>query len=373
MQLVNETELNVGWALGFQKDGRELLIIAAKATFDIPEEGEESCLSKEQAPLIESDKFTGEPGFSATLYESDYAHHKPFCDVLVNGFAHAPNAKPSEKVTVGLRIGLINKRFSVLGDRMWEKVFLLTIPSPPEPFTKLPISYDRAYGGTDKSQNNPGKVRTYIANPIGVGYYPLNRSNARVGKPLSNTHELGHRADAATGNFRPMSFSAIGRNFKWRLQFAGTYDQKWLDDRAPFFPDDFDYRYFQCAPPDQLMPYPSGGEEVSLENLTPNGFKQFRLPELQMPVLFIPHRGEAKQHKPVIDTIVIEPDKNRFVLTWRTSFPLRKTCFELREIIVGKTLRTHRRETRQIMKTHYRNLEELIQASKRSKSEVSPR
>src|SRR5580658_4763240 len=99
MQLINETELKAGWTLGFQKDGREILVVAVKGTFDIPEHGEEANLSREQVPLTESDEFTGEPGLSATVYESDYAHRKTFCDVLLNGSAHAPNGEPSEKVT----------------------------------------------------------------------------------------------------------------------------------------------------------------------------------------------------------------------------------------------------------------------------------
>jgi hypothetical protein len=366
MELVNETDLKAGWTLGFQKDGRELIVVAAKATFEIPEHGAEPHLSREQVPLTESDEFTGEPGFSATVYESDYAHRKTFCDVLVNGSAHAPNAEPSEKVTVGLHIGPINKRFRVVGNRVWDRVLFLTIPSPPEPFITLPISYDRAFGGVDKSAKDPEKVQTYSANPVGVGYYPLSRNAARIGKFLPNTHELGHPANDATGRYHPMSFSAIGRNFNWRLPFAGTYDQKWLDERAPFFPDDFDFRYFQCAPADQQMPYPTGGEQVYLENLTPGGVKRFQLPKLSVPVLFVPHRGDAKQQNALIDTVLIEPDRKRFMLTFRASFPLGNSIFELRQIIVGKTLRLHRRETRLITKIHYRNLEEFIQSNKRA-------
>lgn len=366
MELVNETSLKSGWTLGFEKDGRELLIVAVKATFAIPERNEEPRLSENQVPLIESDEFTGLPGFSATLYESDYAHRKPFCDVLVNGSAYAPNGKPCDNVTVGLRIGPINKRFRVVGNRVWDKVLLLMLPSSTEPFIKLPISYDRAYGGVDKSEENPDKVETYAANPVGIGYYPLTTNNARVGKSLSNTHELGQPADSATGRYRPMSFGPISRNFKSRLPYAGTYDKRWLDGRAPFFPDDFDYRYFQCAPHDQQMPYPSGGEDVYLENLTPNGSKRFRLPDLSMPILFVPHRGDALQQNSVVDTISIEPDKYRFTLTWRASLPLRQSCFDLRQLVIAKTVRTHRRETRLATKTHYRNLEELIRAKKKN-------
>jgi hypothetical protein len=364
MELLKQMTGEAGWCLGFQPDGRELLVVAVKVTFDLPPDGAEPTVAKEQAPLTKGDEFTGEPGSSATRYESDYAHRKPLCDVLVNGSAHAPHGEPAEKATVGLVIGAIEKRFQVVGNRAWDKLLFWMAPTPVEPFTKLPISYDTAYGGTDKSEKNPEKVKSYRDNPVGVGYYPLTRKKALVGKPLPNTCEIGRIATNRKGKYLPMSFSATSRNFKCRLPFVGTYDQKWLDDRVPYFPDDFDYHYFQCAPPDQQIPYPAGGEQVSLENLTPDGTRRFRLPKMPMPILFVPHRGEVKQQDAVIDTVLIEPDNSRFMLTWRTSLPLKRNCFEIRQIVVGKTFGEHRLETVGATKTHYANLEELIQAKK---------
>ncbi|HEY5909317.1 MAG TPA: DUF2169 domain-containing protein [Verrucomicrobiae bacterium] len=361
---MNQTPAKAGWTLGFQKDGRELLIVAIKATFDLPPDAGDPVLSKDQAPLVESDEFTGEPGFSATRYESDYAHRKPFCDVLVNGSAYAPHSEPAKRVTVGLYLGPIQKRFQVVGERAWDKVFLLLRPTPPRPFVKMPISYDRAYGGTDKSEKKPDKAKTYLDNPVGVGFYPLTTNKALVGKPLPNTCEIGSLPTRRKGKYRPMSFSPLGRNFKCRRPFTGTYDDKWLNERAPFFPDDFDYRYFQCAPADQQMPHPKGGEQVGLENLTPDGVRRFRLPTMPMPVLFVPYRGEVKQQDAVIDTVLIEPDKNRFMLTWRANLALRRNCFEIHQVVIGKTEKAHRRESIRSTKTHYKSLEELIQANK---------
>ena len=84
MDFVNETKVEAGWTLGFEPDGRELLVVAIKATFKIPKFGDEPELAENQVPLTAADEFTGEPGYSATLYETDYAHRKPFCDVLLN-------------------------------------------------------------------------------------------------------------------------------------------------------------------------------------------------------------------------------------------------------------------------------------------------
>lgn len=370
MDLVNETGLDAAWTLGFQPDGRELLVVAVKASYRIPQEREEPSLTEKQVPLTQADEFTGEPGSSATRYESDYAHHKPFCDVLLIGSAYAPRGKPTTKVTVGLTLGPIRKRFHVIGDRFWDRILFLTAPTPPAQFVRLSFSYNQAYGGTDKSENKPDKVKTYLENPVGVGYYPLTSGRNLAGKPLPNSYEIGHPATSRKGKYRPMAFGPVSRNFKFRIRYAGTYDKAWLEDRAPFWPEDFDHRYFQAAPPDQQAPYLAGGEEVVLHNLTPEGTTFFRIPRRSMPIIFLPHHGREERVSASCDTLVIEPDERRFTLTWRAAFGLRRNMFELKEIIVGDMPRSWHRARREEIsgKPHYANLEEAILAKQTPKA-----
>jgi len=37
-----------------------------------------------------------------------------------------------------------------------------------------------------------------------------------------------------------------------------------------------------------------------------------------------------------LDTVVLEPDHQRFTLTWRSSRPLRRDIFELAQVFVGR-------------------------------------
>ncbi len=67
---LNATKMQAGYTMGMQPDGRELLVVVVKGTFTIPKNDEEPQLAQEQVPLVEADEFTGEPGFSAPLYES---------------------------------------------------------------------------------------------------------------------------------------------------------------------------------------------------------------------------------------------------------------------------------------------------------------
>src|SRR5262245_45240619 len=47
MDFVNSTKLAAGWTMAFDRDGRELVIVAIKATFTIPPQGEEPELTDE--------------------------------------------------------------------------------------------------------------------------------------------------------------------------------------------------------------------------------------------------------------------------------------------------------------------------------------
>jgi hypothetical protein len=368
MDFVNRTAFQAAWTMGFQPDGREILVIAVKGTFRIPSNGDEAVPAEAQMPLTEADEFTGEPGLSATLYESDYAHKKPFCDVLVNGAAYAPGGSPVDQVDVSLSIGSIHKRFRVVGDRVWRSGILSAEPSWPEPFTRMPISYDCAFGGVDRDAGDPERIETFRKNPVGVGYHPLTKGFSLNGKPLPNTEASGSPVKNPKGSYQPMSLGPLGRNFESRIPYAGTYNEEWLKSRAPFFPDDFDYRYFQAAPADQWISYPSGGEQVVLENLTPEGRTMFRLPTLRMPVLFLPYTASEKEVEAVIDTVLIEPDEGRVCLTWRVTLPLQQNCFELRQVIVGEQLRNWRISERASRKPHYKNLAEYIDARRGGRS-----
>ena len=132
----------------------------------------------------------------------------------------------------------------------------------------------------------------------------------------------------------------------------------------PWWPKDFDYGYFQAAPFDQQIPYPRGGEEVALAHLTPEGITRFTLPTIEMPVLFIPFRGDDRELKAQIDTVLIEPEDRRIMLTWRATLPLVRNCFELKRVIVGKMPRTWHRLRRLGRKPYYKGLAALIRAKK---------
>ena len=75
MELINATRMVAGYNMGLEPSGRELLVVVIKGTFRFPLPGESAdafALHEEQLPLVMADTFTGEPGFSAPVYESGF-------------------------------------------------------------------------------------------------------------------------------------------------------------------------------------------------------------------------------------------------------------------------------------------------------------
>jgi len=337
MELINSTRMAAAYTMGVEPSGRELLVVVVKGTFAIPNQGESVRLADEQVPLVMADTYTGEPGFSAPLCEADFSPRKPHCDILLNGSAYAVGGRPTTRVTVGLRVGAVTKSFAVVGNRHWRYGVSGISASAPEPFTTMPISYDGAFGGVDNRHEDPMKHAAFGPNPVGRGYHAHLRREWVDGSPLPNTEELHRPIDTPNSTtYVPMSFGPVGRGWERRRQFAGTYDDVWREEHFPFLPPDFDERYFQAAPFDQQLRHPLGVEEIRLVNLSPEGDISFQLPVFAAPIHFFPRSGKREDGRLNLDTILLEPDKRRFTLTWRVTRTLKKNMFEIDEIMVGK-------------------------------------
>jgi hypothetical protein len=119
---------------------------------------------------------------------------------------------------------------------------------------------------------------------------------------------------------RPMGFGPIGRTWQPRLKKAGTYDEKWIKERAPALPLDFDEGYYNCALEDQQIPYLRGDEEVWVTNMHPQ-YPNFvsRLPGIRVRCLFQRDlTSELVEELPMnLDTLWIDMEQLQMVLVWR--------------------------------------------------------
>jgi hypothetical protein len=255
---------------------------------------------------------------------------------LLVGSAHAPAGTQVTRMRVGLRVGPMHKAFEVVGNRVWRARLTNISASEPQQFTKMPVSYDIAFGGADRYIENEAEHDAFLPNPVGRGWHKHLKSAWVDGSPLPNTEEIGKGVRHPADKHQPMAMGPLGRGWPQRARFAGTYDDQWLAEVFPFLPDDFDERYYQAAPEDQQVPVPKAPMEVLLSGFTSDGVRQFVLPHFEAPVLVFPKTGGREDVTATLDTIVFEPDHERFTMTWRVARPLKRDIFEISQVVVGR-------------------------------------
>jgi uncharacterized protein YjbI with pentapeptide repeats len=258
----------------------------------------------EEADLVTGDVHVdGDPG-KPLVYASDFAPFKPRADLFIVGVAYAPGGRAVSSFQVTMRIGKFAKSLRIYGNRNWKQTLLggLTI-SDPEPIVKVPVTYENAFGGPEFSKN-----------PVGRGHHSESAPN--IENPQLPAR--GPKDDAEPAGFGPLSLS-----WGYRQGLMGTYKEKWLKERWPWFAEDFDWGFFNAAPRDQQIEgYLRGDEELEFENLRPkHPIYRSRLPGLRARC-FLNERmpdGEFRfREVPLnLDTLWINMEEEKLILVWR--------------------------------------------------------
>lgn len=331
MQIIrNTTSMPAELGVAADKDGRDSWVVVVKGTFRVGQDGHASP-APEQVPFVYADAHHGDPGTTGIRHECDFALTKPHADVLVEGSAHAPGGRPVPELEVALEVGDRRKTIRVVGNRRWEKDGR---HSGPVPFQTMPLVFEKAFGGSDHSHPEKERRGTELRNPVGLGFRLSEQSV--VGASLPNLERPEAPVQKWSDAPAPIGFGVVGRNWLPRSRFAGTYDQTWTDKRFPFLPEDFDDRYFQSAPEDQWFPYFRGGEKLRCINMNPEHPSfEVKLPAVEVPVAFL-FRDRDVVQDPNLDTVLLQPDRRRVVLCWRTSIPVGRKFETLRGVMVGR-------------------------------------
>ena len=302
-----------GWVRG--RDGSEIWLVAVKASFDIHDDGSTS-VSAEQPPVLRAPQYHGEPGQSSLRYDADLVLAKPVTDVVVNGHAYAPAGMTVTHIDAGFKVGALQKLVRVFGDRSWGA----SGASEAQPFQRMPLRWERAYGGADAQSAHPERDWDW-RNPVGTGYAISARS--AVGAKLPNIENPMDLIRSWDDRPAPAGLGPIPIHWQPRAGLAGTYDERWQQSRAPLLAEDMDERCYQCAPADQQAAgFLRGGEAVVLHNLSPRGRLQFELPRLTLG--FTTHflGGGSQVHEAArLHTVILEPDAPRVSLVWHTALP----------------------------------------------------
>ncbi len=323
----NRTPYKAGKTWSRDPNGVHLWIVSVKATYNITPDGQVYLAEEQLEPLI-APEYNGEPGMSSLRYDADLVAPKPTTDILLNGSAYAPGGQPSTDFAVCMRVGPISKALRVRGDRTWSDGPLGGGPSSAQPVTRVPITYERAYGGYEHSAPDLRQHRLDPRNPVGCGLFaPATR---RDGQALPNF-------EYPSGNLEmdgPAGFGPIDGHWSPRRELAGTYNDAWRAKRLPLLPADWDPLCLMCAPADQRPANPLwGGEPIELTNLSVGGKLRFTLPRVQLTFTTRIHK-RLLEHRGRLSSVIFEPDHPRVLMVWTTCLPCRNDGDYLEETIV---------------------------------------
>jgi hypothetical protein len=318
MKFINETLLQAAAMPLIGPKGENLLTVIVKGTFVFDSNQCEP--ADDQLPIAYGDIYHDEAAGGAIRYESDIVPFKPRTDIVLEASAYAPGGKPAEIVPAAVKVGPVEKRIVVFGERFWNHAGILSrtyTMTAVKPFTRKPIRYSDAFGGMDEATGE------YCPqNLAGKGLYSK-KSRRLAGRPLPCIENPKHLIRRITDRPLPVGFGFYHRAWHPRAAYAGTYDDTWRKQRCPLPPEDFDARFYNGAHPDlQADGYLKGDETVQLLNLTPEGRTAFGLPGLRPFVLVAPRAGKNGNVKKEscamnLDTVFIEADRRRCCLVWR--------------------------------------------------------
>lgn len=321
---------------------RPIVAPVVKATFDILRGGGLE-LAEEQIPLSFAGECHGEPGQSSQRIEPEMAFMKPTTDIVLIGHAHAP-ARRAVTVDVAVRVGSLERRLRVTGDRVWRKGLFRISASAPDPFEKIPLVYERAYGGWDRGHADPEKHSFHPGNPVGIGFRK-GRSHFEEESRLPNIEDPQAALTTYLGKSLPAGFGFICPHWEPRSALAGTYDDTWMRTRMPLLPRDFDRRFFNAASPGLITSrYLRGDEPVIVRGASPEGQISFRLPGIQPPASRLSFHDRADETlQSNLDTVIVDLDARKLILLWRAFTVLREGPLDVRGIEVTATNAPERR------------------------------
>ncbi|PRD49871.1 DUF2169 family type VI secretion system accessory protein [Phyllobacterium myrsinacearum] len=334
--------------------GHEFGVFMVKATFDIGETGQ-CVLSQEQDPFNFTDLCYEDVNISSLYHPSDFVSYKPATDIIVNAIAHAPEGKAAPSWLVGVRVAdnggvRAEKIIRVTGPRVWvpewkqhlnddekadwrkhDTLFKGWQLSEPEPIVALPIRYEYAYGGTIFTGNDEdGKpvLDAWHHNPLGRGWIDKNLTDFTLPQSAPQLENPQEPVSDPYRSYAVEGLGAIPPAWLPRRTFGGTYDQAWLDNIWPRWPEDYDFSYNNSAAAGLVVP----GEHIQtpctieLAGLRPETrLFQLSIPD-HCPCIALEHvDGTTEYYKPALDTVFLDVLADdlldcRLMITWRLVF-----------------------------------------------------
>jgi hypothetical protein len=263
-------------------------------------------------PVREHDEHEAGHPMNSVIGARELAPQLYQVDVLMVGHAHPETMASQTRARLAMeRRGtwIVNKLVTVFGDR--------DEAGTPQPFDKLRISWERAYGGIGHPDN-----------PLGTGY----------GSSTTAAPNILY----ADGRELAASFSPIPPSFPARKRLLGGTPRKQVAEGIAQIPASFDWSYFQAAPTDQRLDMLSGDEWLHIEGMHPSLRRiRTRLPGVAIATHIYGHAAAGVPNAVPLrpDTVLVEPDELRASVVFRGSFPVMEAA-ALPNLIIAAGIET---------------------------------
>lgn len=313
MRAVIDESLKPGWLAHSFKPPAISGVFFAKMTVKLQHDALATVLVGDDALPLTGEVPSGEQSTVPPQNVTDFAPFKPRFDFLVTATSYPPSRTPSTTWIARWQVGTWSKSLRIVGPRKWITDKLPYRTTSPVPITYLPLDYRFAFGGPSSKRN-----------PVGRGY-------GDKAEKLPYIELQDHPVQSPNDDLRPAGFGPIAASWFPRSDCLGTYDRGWQQTRWPWYPEDFNYAYFNAAPLDQQFPRPLVGNEVlEFQNLHPEHTTyRVRLPGLRVRCFI--SRFEARVLMPAeqfvevplcFDTLHVDMNKELATLLWRGNAPV---------------------------------------------------
>lgn len=325
LQIKNTTPFVADVNLFPNPQGVDTLYPVIKATFNVVDG--RITIADQQMNLVKSDQYFGDPSSSSIKQIGDYHPAKPCSDVFVFGDCIIADGAAAVSCDVDVEIGTLKKSLRVFGDRYWDRGRIST----PEMFDHLPLVYERAFGGVVRSEANLVEV-PYPANPAGLGFAGGRDIEQMNDQPLPNIEDPSCLIEHTTDEPIPAGFAPIAPFWSSRSEHAGSYDERWQVERAPFLPLDFNEKFFQCASKGLIYDgFLNGNEPVMVSNMRHQGLWCFTLPDASIECL-VKWRNDLINVPLNLESVSLYPNSSSLVMVWRGALKVNQWALQVDEI-----------------------------------------
>jgi len=330
MRLLNQTAVPATVTTSdFEGSSQRVGLLTAKATFRFDSNGWVELDTQEPFALLAQDEKTLLGDLPADLQPRTDAA----LEVILLGHAYAPRERPVAALTVALTVGKVRREILVFGDRSWAPN--RKAASRPTPFTRMPLTYSRAFGGTVPINLDKESVFDLSdpCNKHGIGFDAERMARdlggllkARPGYPTlpaGYVRRLPNLEDASAPIARwddaplPACWATVPIDVPiWSARQARENPKPPLAEIKRELSTVVHYR----AHPDWVIPLPASAPTLRLENLlTGTPILEMSMPNFGVAADYTVS-GRTGRRSLIPHTLVLLPDQARFYVVYRLPF-----------------------------------------------------